>query len=83
MLTGVLQVFTALDLYRVVRYDYYFIASGFISILCGILLKTVMANDLVLLAKIFGIFMMAYAVIVILIALEMRRSAGSVSGRSA
>ena len=83
MLTGVLQIFTALDLYRVVRYDYYLIASGFLSILCGLLLKTVLANDLVLLARIFGIFMTAYAVIVILIALEMRRSAGSFSGRSA
>ena len=44
MLTGVLQVFTALDLYRVVRYDYYFIASGFLSIFCGLLLKTVPVN---------------------------------------
>ncbi len=80
MLTGVLQIFTALDLYRVVRYDYYFIASGFISIFCGLWLRTMPVNDIVHLAMVFGLFMTAYALIAILIALEMRRSASSFSG---
>ena len=83
MLTGVLQVYTALDLYRVVRYDYYLIVSGFLSIFCGLLLKTVPVIDVVQLTRIFGIFMIAYAVIAILTAFEMRRSSGSFSGRSA
>ncbi|MGA9140833.1 MAG: DUF308 domain-containing protein [Methanocella sp.] len=79
MLTGVLQVFTALDLYHVVRYDHYLIASGFLSVFCGLLLRTVPAGDAVQLARVFGIFMTAYAVIAILIALEMRSSASAFS----
>ncbi|OPY29269.1 MAG: hypothetical protein A4E28_01014 [Methanocella sp. PtaU1.Bin125] len=83
MLTGALQVFTALDLHQVVRYDYYFIASGLMSIVCGLLLKTTIAGDVVLLARIFGTFMTAYAVIVVLIAFEMRRGTGKGYGRPA
>jgi uncharacterized membrane protein HdeD (DUF308 family) len=79
MLAGALQIFTALDLYRIVRYDYYLMVSGFISILCGLLLKIAPANDTLLLARIFGIFMTAYALIAIMIAFEMRKSTGHYS----
>jgi uncharacterized membrane protein HdeD (DUF308 family) len=81
LLTGVLQIFTALDLYRVVRYDYYPLISGFLSILCGLWLKTTPVSDTILLARVFGIFMTAYAIITILIAMELRGSAVRYSGR--
>jgi uncharacterized membrane protein HdeD (DUF308 family) len=80
LLTGVLQIFTALDLYHVVRHDYYLITSGFLSILCGLWLKTMPVSDTIQLARGFGIFMTAYAVITILIAMEMRRGAVRYSG---
>ena len=82
ILTGALQVFTALDLYRVVRYDYYIFASGFLSILCGLLVKLAPVNDSVRVASIFGMFMSIYAVILIAIALEMKSSAGIPAGCS-
>lgn len=81
ILTGALQVFTALDLYRVVRFDYYIFASGFLSLLCGLLVRIAPVNDAVGIARIFGIFMAIYAILLIFVALEIRRGAGTYSSR--
>jgi uncharacterized membrane protein HdeD (DUF308 family) len=83
ILTGVLQIFTALDLYSKVRHEYYFVASGFLSILCGLLVRIAPANDAVFIARIFGIFMTIYAILVIFVALEIRRGAGAYTSRPA
>jgi uncharacterized membrane protein HdeD (DUF308 family) len=75
MLTGDLQIFTALDLYNNVRHEYYLIASGFLSSLCGLLVRIAPVYDAVGIARIFGTFMTIYALVVIFVALEMRRGA--------
>jgi uncharacterized membrane protein HdeD (DUF308 family) len=75
MLTGVLQVFSALDLYSKVSQEYYLIASGFLSILCGLLVRIAPVNDAVEIARIFGVFMAIYAILVIFVALKIRQGA--------
>jgi uncharacterized membrane protein HdeD (DUF308 family) len=70
--TGVLQVFAAIEMRKVIKGEILLIAAGILSVIIGALLFARPLTGAIALAQTIGIFAVAYGILLVILALQLR-----------